>query len=98
MASNFEIAIDKNSDSIGLKLAGDFDGTSACELINAIKKVPQDAVRISIHTNGLKNIYPFGLDIFHKIMRSLNCRYSRRLVFTGNNASQLSPGHSLLAS
>jgi hypothetical protein len=97
MASNFEIAIDKNSDSIGLKLAGDFDGTSACELINAIKKVPQDAVRISIHTNGLKNIYPFGLDIFHKIMRSLN-RQSTKVVFTGNNASQLSPGHSLLAS
>ncbi len=26
MASNFEIAIDKNRDGVGLKLTGDFDG------------------------------------------------------------------------
>jgi hypothetical protein len=36
MASNFGIAIDKNSGGLGLKLAGDFDGTSAYELIYAI--------------------------------------------------------------
>jgi hypothetical protein len=89
MASNFGIAVDKNSDSFGLKLAGDFDATSAYELINAIKKVPEDAVRISIHTNGLKKIYPFGLDIFHKIMRSLNGQ-STKIVFTGDYAAQLS--------
>ena len=89
MASNFGIAVDKNSGDIGLKLAGDFDATSAYELINAIKKVPEDAVRISIHTNGLKNIYPFGLDIFYKIMRSLNVQ-STKIVFTGDYAAQLS--------
>ena len=38
MASNFGIAVDKNSDSFGLKLAGDFDATSAYELMHAIKK------------------------------------------------------------
>ena len=32
MASNFGIAIDKNSDGVGLKLACDFDGTSAYRL------------------------------------------------------------------
>jgi hypothetical protein len=36
MASNFRIFIDKNSDCVGLKLAGDFDATSAYELIYAI--------------------------------------------------------------
>ena len=97
MASNFGITFDKNSDILGLKLAGDFDGSSAYELINAIKKMPQDTVRISIHTNGLKKIYPFGLDIFHRIMRSLNGQ-STKIVFTGDNASQLSPGDSRLTS
>ena len=33
MASNFGIAVDKNNDGFGLKLAGDFDATSAYELI-----------------------------------------------------------------
>ncbi len=97
MASNFGIAIDKNSDGFGLKLAGDFDATSAYELINAIKKLPEDAVKISIHTNGLKNIYPFGLDVFHKFMSSRNGQ-STKIVFTGNNASQLSLGNSRLTS
>jgi hypothetical protein len=40
MASNFGIAIDKNRGGVGLKLAGDFDGTSAYELIYAIKNCP----------------------------------------------------------
>jgi len=37
MASNFEIAIEKKSDGFVLKLEGDFDATSAYELIYAIK-------------------------------------------------------------
>jgi hypothetical protein len=41
MASNFGLAIDRNSDGFGLQLAGDFDGTSAYELICAIKNCPK---------------------------------------------------------
>jgi len=97
MASNFGIAIDKTSDGFGLKLAGDFDGTSAYELIYAIKDLPGDTGKISIHTNGLKSIHPFGLDIFHKFMRSLNAQ-STKIVFIGYGAFQLSPGYSRLTS
>ena len=97
MVSNFGIAIDKNSDGFGLKLEGDFDATSACELIYAIKKLPEDTIKICIYTNGLKNIYPFGLDVFHRFMNSLNGQ-STKIVFTGNNTSQLSLGNSRLTS
>ena len=97
MASNFGIVIDKNSDGFSLKLVGDFDATSAYELINAIKKVPEDTLKLYIYTNGLKTIHPFGLDIFHKFMRSFN-NQSAKIVFTGNNASHLSPGNSRLTS
>jgi hypothetical protein len=97
MASNFGITIDKNSDGFGLKLAGDFDATSAFELINAIRKMPEETVSIYIYTNGLKSIFPFGLDIFHKFMRSLNGQ-SGKIVFSGNSASRLSPGNSRLTS
>jgi hypothetical protein len=89
MASNFGIAIDKISDGFGLKLAGDFDATSAYELIYAIKKLPKDTVKISIHTDGLKSIFPFGLDVFHRNMSPLDGQ-SRKIVFTGNNSSSLS--------
>jgi hypothetical protein len=92
MASNFGITVDKNSDGHGLKLAGDFDGTSAYELIYAIKKLPVDTLKIYVCTNGLKTINPFGLDILRKFMRSLNGQ-SAQIVFTGNHASQLFPGN-----
>jgi hypothetical protein len=88
MASNFGICLDKTSDGVGLKLAGDFDGTSAYELIYAIKKLPEDTGRINICTNGLKNTYPFGLDVFHRFMRSFNGQ-SAKIVLTGNNVSRL---------
>ena len=97
MASNFGIAINKTSDGFGLKLAGDFDATSAYELIYAIKKLPEDIVKISIHTNGLKSIFPFGLDVFHRNMSPLDGQ-SRKIVFTGSNASQLSLKNSCLIS
>ena len=90
MASNFGIGIHKNSNGFGLKLAGDFDATSAYELIYAIKKLPEDAIRVAIFTDGLKDIIPFGLHVFHRFMRSLNGQ-STRIVFTGSNASRLSP-------
>ena len=95
MASNFGIAVDRNSDGFGLKLAGDFDGTSAYELIYAIKKLPESTLKINVCTNGLKTINPFGLDIFHKFMRSLNGQ-SAKIVFTGNHAFQLFPRNSRL--
>ena len=97
MASNFGIGIHKNSNGLGLKLAGDFDGTSAYELIYAIKKLPEETAKICIFTNGLKNIHPFGLNVFHRFMSSLNGQ-SSKFVFTGNSASQLSPGNSRLTS
>ena len=37
MASNFKIFIHRNDDNLHLRLMGDFDGSSAFELINALK-------------------------------------------------------------
>jgi hypothetical protein len=90
MASNFKITTDKKNDGFGLQLNGDFDATSAWELIYAIKKLPEDAIRVAIFTDGLKDILPFGLHVFHRFMRSLNGQFTR-IVFTGSNASRLSP-------
>jgi hypothetical protein len=79
MASNFGIAVDKNSDGFGLKLEGDFDATSAYELIYAIKKLPEDTLKIRIYTNGLKTIYPLAW-MFSEVHELLNGQ-STRVVF-----------------
>ena len=38
MASNFRILKHQNGDNLHLKLAGNFDGTSAWEVFNTLKK------------------------------------------------------------
>ena len=93
MASNFKISIHRNSDSLHLKLIGDFDGSSACELLNVLKKSINGVFRVIIHTNSLKNIYPFGQDTFQKNLRDLKDR-ADRIIFTGEKAIQIAPGKS----
>ena len=88
MASNFGIRISEKNDGFILKLDGDFDITSAYELIYAIKKLPGDTVKIHVNTNGLKKIHPSGLDVLSGYINSLD-DLSARIYFVGHNASQL---------
>ena len=54
MASNFKILVHRNSDSLHLKLVGDFDGTSAHELLNSLTKNARGVRRVFIQgTYGL---------------------------------------------
>jgi len=55
MASNFKILVHRNSDNLHLKLLGDFDSSSAQELVDAVKKHSAGAFSVFIHTSGLKN-------------------------------------------
>jgi anti-anti-sigma regulatory factor len=91
MASNFKIAMHRNSENLHLKLIGDFDGTSAHELLNVLHKNCKGTSRVFIHTGSLKNIYDFGCNVFHKNLDLLNGR-SVPLVFTGEKAGQLATG------
>ena len=66
MATNFQLFPHRNQNSLHLQLYGDFDGNSAYELINALKKHGNDVIQIFIDTNELNNIYSFGLEVFQK--------------------------------
>jgi len=89
MSSNFKIIIGKISNGLVLQLTGDFDGTSAYELINFLKECPDDIPKIFIHTNGLKNVFPFGRDLFRKFLYGIEGQ-SSKIEFTGNEALTLS--------
>ena len=85
MASNFQITLNRLEGRIHLKLHGDFDGSSAHELLNLLKDKSDDTLKIYIHTDGLKNIYPFGLNTFKKSFR-ITTANGDRIVFTGKRA------------
>ena len=81
MAPNFKISCHQNNDNLHLNLMGDFDGTSAYELIHALEKYYDNTGRVFIHTCALSSVHPFGLDVFQK-----NCsikKLSQNLTFTG---------------
>jgi len=87
MATNFRIAASRNGETLHLKLMGDFDGISAHELLDTLKKRVVHASRIFLDTNNLKDIYPFGLNVFYTNLHTLKDR-SVELIFTGENASK----------
>lgn len=83
MAGNFNILVTETGDHICLKLNGDFDGSSACELVNLLNGsgLP-DSSEILVDTDSLKHVYPFGLDILHHRLYELKSRKAP-LIFTG---------------
>jgi anti-anti-sigma regulatory factor len=92
MAMNFRITVYQNSDNLHLRLDGDFDGSSAYELLNALEKRCRFASRAFIHTNGLRQLDPFGLSVFHANLNGLKrLRECRPLHFTGDHAKKLAP-------
>jgi hypothetical protein len=95
MATNFRISIHRNSENLHLRLMGDFDGISAHELLENLKRYSHRTSKAFIHTNCLGDIHPFGLNVFHTHLDVLKGT-SLELVFTGEHASQLAPDKSML--
>jgi hypothetical protein len=89
MASNFQILPYKTRDSLHLKLAGDFDGSSAHELINTLVDNDAGYYQIFINTNDLKTIHPFGREVLEKKLGSINKPF-KNLIFIGENSHELS--------
>ncbi len=90
MANNFKILVHKSETSVHLKLMGDFDDSSAMELIETLRHAMLGASRIFIHTNGLREIYPFGKNVLEKNVGSMNIQ-TVPLFFTGENAYRVAP-------
>ena len=81
MASNFQISTHEKRDSLHLKLYGDFDGSSAYELLNALEHCNRFH-QIFIDTNELQTIHPFGKDVFQKNIGPIEKKFGN-LIFIG---------------
>ena len=88
MASNFQISTHEKRDSLHLKLYGDFDGSSAYELLNTLEHCSRFD-QIFIDTNELQTIYPFGKDVFQKNIGPIEKKFGN-LIFIGEREHNLS--------
>lgn len=87
MAMNFKIFRLRSRNSVHLALDGDFDGTSAHELINVLKSCGPEVDQVFINTNGLRLVHPFGQLVFWRNLDGLFGR-GRNLVFLGHHGRQ----------
>ena len=90
MALNFHIFFYNNKGSLYIKLDGDFDGSSAHELLNALKEKGPNFYHVHIDTNGLKTIYPFGRDVFENNFNTLR-KQLNNIIFAGENRHRIAP-------
>lgn len=86
MASNFKIFRHQNSSNLHLKLFGDFDGSSAFELLNTINDFNRDNGKIFIHTQGLNCVDSFGKYVFQNNISNLK---KPHVIFTGEHAADM---------
>jgi anti-anti-sigma regulatory factor len=90
MAINFRILRQKEKDKLHLRLQGDFDGSSALELVNALKDAPDSADAIYIHTHDVSSMLPFGREVFINNYPDYK-RVCGKMVFTGVWGVRLHP-------
>ena len=90
MASDFQIFSLKTQNSLHLKLTGDFDGSSAHELMNTLTKHGTGFGDIYIDTDNLKSIHPFGIDVLQKNLNGIK-KQLKNLFFFGANKYKIAP-------
>jgi len=88
MANNFKFLSNSAREIIRLKLYGDFDGSSACELINFLKNYRSGSTQISIDINGLNTLHPFGMDVFRRNLSTLDIK-KNNIAITGKHRFSL---------
>jgi len=90
MALNFQLFFQRSKESLFIKLNGDFDGSSAFELINVLLEKGSSFKCIHVDTDDLKKIYPFGRDVFEQNFKPLR-KQLNRIIFSGENKDRIEP-------
>lgn len=90
MGNRFHIGIHRNSENLHLRLEGDFDKSSACELLHTLQRLGSGSRQVFIHSTCLEHLDPFGRDHFLHNLSGLKTQ-SLHLRFTGGYAAQMAP-------
>lgn len=70
MSTNFSVQYRKSNGNLHLRPKGDFDGSTAWELINLISEKYDGKGRVFIDTEGLNEVHPFGSGVFKCQLRT----------------------------
>lgn len=90
MSTNFQIAFKKHNGNLHVHPSGDFDGSSAFQLIRLLDKKYDGQGEVIIDTHKLQNILPFGSRTFQGQL-NLSRIPASRLSFKGEKGHALAP-------
>lgn len=90
MSTNFQIQFKKSNGNLHILPRGDFDGSSAWELINLIHEKYDGKGRVFIDTRNLGKIHPFGCNTF-QCRLNLRTMPADRLCFKGEKGFEIAP-------
>jgi len=91
MSSSFRMSVHRWDDNLKINVMGDFDESSANELINALEHYAQGVGIAFIRTGGLKRIRKRAKEAFHNYMLYRHLDSCHLLVFPDANASRVVP-------
>ncbi len=87
MGSNFIIDKIRKGRDLHIDIRGDFDGSSAMQLLVCLNTCCSGVNRIFINTNGLDKIYYFGKLVFQNNFPP-RTGIASKVSFTGKNRGQ----------
>jgi anti-anti-sigma regulatory factor len=90
MSAKFQVATKVINGDLYMHPRGDFDGSSALELINLLQEKFDGKGQVIIDTTGLQEICPFGCSMFQNRL-NLSHVSTHRLCFTGEKGYQIAP-------
>jgi len=90
MASNFTIRFRRKNSELHINLKGDFYGSSAHMLLNALRKNCDTGDKTYVDTSGLTRVSPFGLDVLKSNLIDLKGK-SANIIFIGAYGTTIAP-------
>lgn len=90
MSANFKIEYRRSNGNLHVRPRGDFDGSSAWELINLIDEKYDGKGRVFIDTHNLREMCPFGCRTF-QCRLSLGRLPADRFFFKGEKGFEIAP-------
>lgn len=90
MNNRFHVGFKKINEDLYVRPTGDFNGSTALELINLLCKQYSGKGQVFIDTCGLREICSFGCSTFQHYVHRIRLPL-RRLFFKGHKASEIAP-------
>ena len=88
MKKDFDVSVTRHADTIEVTLHGNFDASSARQLIEVLKKNSDGVHFAFVQTDGVQKIEPEGEQAFQEGLNNLK-DFGYRLSFSGKNAFRI---------